>query len=56
VTRDVPAGTVAGTRKKRVSAGEVFLWLGGVDLVIHHVVFDGDSEETDAMNGTAGRA
>jgi hypothetical protein len=50
----VPTGAIAPLREDRVAAGDVFLWMYGIDLVFNFIAFRGDGEKADTMNGAGG--
>jgi hypothetical protein len=52
----VPAGAIAGVGEEGVGAGEVFFRVDGVDLIFDFVVFFGDGQHADAVDGAGGWA
>jgi hypothetical protein len=56
VAGEVPTRCVAGVRKKRVRAGNVFLRLYRINFIFHFVVFAGNSNDTSAVKGTCSGA
>ena len=53
---DVPARAVSGVGEERASAGEVLFGLLRVKLVFDFVVFERNSEKTDAVDAAGGGA
>ena len=56
VAGDVPARPRATLRQKRPAAGNIFFGMNHVEFVGGFVALVGNGKETDAMNGTGGRA
>ena len=55
VTGDVPAGASATVGKERVAARQILFGFNGVQLIVYFVVFYGNGQKTDAVDGAVGR-